>query len=49
MVPMSQLWSLTQRWYHDRLNPSFRGRSLDTASEILRDTGLTGTFWQLGS
>jgi hypothetical protein len=41
------MWPLSQRWYGDRLDPTFVGRSTDEAQHVLTDVGLTSTFWQL--
>lgn len=43
---MAQTWELAQAWYHDRLSPEFRGRSLAEAAAIVHDVGLTSSFWQ---
>jgi hypothetical protein len=34
-------------WYHDRLDPAFRGRGPEDAVAIFRSLGLTGPFWSL--
>jgi hypothetical protein len=41
------MWSLTQRWYGDRLVPGHRPKSVDELQRLLDDVGLTEDFWQL--
>jgi hypothetical protein len=41
------MWPLSQRWYGDRLDPTFAGRSVADAQRMLTDVGLTAEFWQL--
>ncbi len=47
VVSFEQMWALVQPWYQGRLEPEWRGRSADEASEILDNVGLTGDFWRL--
>ncbi len=44
-LSLSQLWALTQAWYHNRLDIKFHGRSLEEAQTIFRQVGLTVPFW----
>ena len=44
-LPLSRVWELAQAWYHSRLDPGFRGRSLEEAGAIFRELGLTSPFW----
>lgn len=46
VLSLGQLWQLARAWYHDRLDPAFRGRTLDEAGEIFAAAGLEGPFWQ---
>ncbi len=46
-LPLSRVWELAQAWYQDRLDPGFRGRSLEDASAIFRELGLTSPFWSV--
>lgn len=46
IVPIEQIWRLAQAWYHDRLDPAFRGRSVEQAQAILANVGLTSPFWR---
>jgi hypothetical protein len=41
------MWTLSQRWYGDRLNRTFTPRSTAAAQQLLEDAGLTSAFWQL--
>jgi hypothetical protein len=43
-----QLWSLSQRWYQDRMSPDFHGRTAAEVQEMFREFGLTSRFWQTG-
>jgi hypothetical protein len=46
VLPASQVWTLSQRWYHDRLSPDYRSRTAAQVQEIFRDLGLTSDFWR---
>lgn len=46
MLPAAQVWALSQRWYHDRLSPTYRSRTAAQAEAIFRSLGLTSPFWQ---
>lgn len=41
------MWTLSQRWYGDRLDESFTPRTIDATQRLLDDVGLTSDFWQL--
>lgn len=45
ILSLEQLWDLSQRWYGNRLDKDFHGRSLDQVQEIFRAVGLTSNFW----
>ena len=45
-LTVSQLWGLSQRWYHNRMNVEFHGRTLEQVGEIFREVGLVSEFWQ---
>ncbi|MCB0189995.1 MAG: hypothetical protein KDE31_37245 [Caldilineaceae bacterium] len=45
---MPTLWSLSNAWYHDRLSPAYRSRTVAQVEAIFQSLGLTSTFWQLG-
>jgi len=46
-LTVSQLWQLSQLWYHDRLEVDYHGRSVEQVQEIFRKVGLTSDFWYL--
>jgi hypothetical protein len=48
VLSLAQLWELSQRWYHNRLSPDFRGRSLGEIEAIFDAVGLTAEFWRYG-
>ena len=45
-LTVSQLWQLSQCWYHNRLDVEYHGRTLDQVGEIFREVGLVSEFWQ---
>jgi hypothetical protein len=45
VLSAAQVWTLSQRWYHDRLCESYRSRTAAQVEEIFRGLGLTSTFW----
>lgn len=46
IVPIEQVWRLSQKWYHTRLNPDYRGRTAEQVEAIFTEVGLTGNFWK---
>lgn len=48
IVSVERLWLLAQRWYGDRLDPSWRPRTREQAQTLLTGADLTGDFWRLG-
>jgi hypothetical protein len=46
-LTVTQLNSLAQAWWSDRLSPDWRPRTRDGNQAILDGLGLTGDFWQL--
>jgi hypothetical protein len=46
-MTIGQAWTLSQRWYGNRMDPDFRRPSVDEAREIFASVGLTGAFWSL--
>ena len=44
---VESLWRLAQLWFHDRLSPSWRRRTMDEAHALFAAAGLTGPFWRL--
>jgi hypothetical protein len=49
LVSLSQLWSLAQAWYHDRLSPSAQRPGPDEMRTIFARIGLEGPFWDAQS
>jgi hypothetical protein len=45
VMPLAQLWTLSQKWYGNRITRDFHGRSLEEAQAIFREVGLTAPFW----
>jgi hypothetical protein len=45
-LTVSQLWQLSQRWYHNRLDVEYHGRTPEQVQEIFREVGLTSSFWK---
>ncbi len=45
VMTLETTWELSRRWYGDRLDPGFRGRTPAAAMAIFRSVGLTGPFW----
>ena len=46
ILTLAQVWALSQAWYHSRVDPNFRGRSLEEVRTIFGELGLTSQFWQ---
>lgn len=46
-ISLEQLWMLAQKWYGNRLDADFRGRSLEQAQDIFREMGFTSPFWYM--
>jgi len=45
-LTVSQLWKLSQRWYQDRMDVEYHGRTLEQVQEIFREVGLVSSFWK---
>jgi hypothetical protein len=45
-LTIAQTWALAQRWYHNRLDPAFHGRSIAEAEAVFASVGLVGSFWR---
>ena len=45
-MSLDQLWALAQRWYHNRMDVHYQGRSVAEAEQIFREVGLISVFWQ---
>lgn len=48
MLRLPTLWSLSQAWYHDRLSPDYRSRTVAQVEAIFQSLDLSSDFWQLG-
>ena len=44
---LDSAWRLARLWFHDRLDPAWRRRTMDEAHAIFAESGLTGSFWRL--
>jgi hypothetical protein len=47
VILLEQAWQLARGWYHDRLAPDFRRKSVSEAQQLFAEIGLTSQFWQL--
>jgi hypothetical protein len=45
-MSVERLWVLAQRWYVNRMDPRYRGRSAAEAEQLFHEVGLTSAFWQ---
>jgi hypothetical protein len=45
-LTISQLWQLSQRWYHNRLDIEYHSRTLEQAQKNFREVGLVSSFWR---
>jgi len=45
-LTVSQLWQLSQRWYHNRMDVEYHGRSLEQVQGIFKEIGLVSDFWR---
>ncbi len=45
-VELTRVWDLSQRWYGNRMDPAFRGRTVEQARDVFARVGLTSAFWQ---
>lgn len=46
VLPAAQVWTLSQRWYDNRLSEEYQGRTAAQVAEIFRSLGMTSEFWQ---
>jgi len=44
---VTQLWRVAGVWYDDRLDSTWRRRTIPERQAILDSAGLTGPFWRL--
>jgi hypothetical protein len=47
VLSIPQIWDLSRRWYHNRMSPDYRGRTMPEVQEIFKESGLTSEFWQI--
>lgn len=47
VLSLERVWQLAQHWYHDRLSPSWKRKSVAEAQQLFGELGLVGPFWQL--
>ena len=45
VLSVGTVWELSQLWYHNRLSPDYRGRSLAEVEAIFRQVPLQSPFW----
>ena len=48
MLTLQQVWELSNVWYHNRLSPDYRGRTVAEIEDIFRALNLTSRFWYTG-
>lgn len=48
-ISLDRLWELSQKWYGNRLDKTYRGRSREQALDIFREVGLTSEFGSVTS
>jgi hypothetical protein len=47
-LSLQQGWKLANAWYgQDRRDPDWRRKTLDEATAVFHEIGMTGPFWQL--
>jgi hypothetical protein len=46
VLSVGQVWRLSQPWYHNRLSPDYRGRTVAEVEAIFRQVGLHSPFWR---
>ncbi len=45
-VPLAQVWALSQAWYANRMDPTYRGRTAEQAVAVFEQVGLRSAFWR---
>ncbi len=48
VLSISQVWELSQHWYHNRMSTEYHGRTVEQVQEIFRELGLVSEFWRPG-
>jgi len=46
MLTVPKLWELSRRWYQDRMDVDYHGRTVEQVQEIFEEIGLVSEFWQ---
>jgi len=46
ILTVPQLWQLSKRWYHNRLDVEYHGRTLEQIGSLFKEVGLVSDFWQ---
>lgn len=44
-LTVAKLWELSQRWYYNRMDVNYHGRTMEQVREIFRQVGLVSDFW----
>ena len=47
ILSLGQTWALAKAWYHNRMDPDYRGRTAEQAQAVFRQVGLQSSFWSL--
>lgn len=47
ILSLAQLWDLSEKWYGNRLEKEFHGRSLEQVQALFRELGLDSPFWAI--
>ena len=45
-LTVANLWELSQRWYWNRMDVEYHGRSIEQVLKIFEEVGLESDFWQ---
>jgi hypothetical protein len=49
VVPLAQAYLLADSWYRDRLDPTWRRRTVTETEALFVSLGLDSEFWQLSA
>lgn len=47
ILSLDTTWRLARAWYHDRLEPSWRRKTVQEAQELFTELGMTSPHWKL--
>lgn len=42
-----QGWQLARGWYKDKVKPEWRRHTIEETESLLKNLGITGSFWNL--